>query len=189
MGKIYENQTITQEAFLEAGMYGIEYFECTIERCNLFEQELNDCIFSNCIFKNCDLSMCKLTNTQMNDIKFENCKIMGVDFSRCPGFLFEVNFVDCILDFCSFEKLKMANTSFRKCSMKGVDLVGTQLQNTLFDQVNLEEATFSNTNLKEANLSTAYNFIISPTQNNIKKAVFSENNLSGLLHEFSISIV
>lgn len=189
MTRIYENQTITQNTFLEAGMYSIEYFECTIERCNLFEQELTDCIFSNCTFKDCDFSMCKLTNTQMNDVRFENCKVMGVDFSRCPGFLFEVNFADCILDFCSFEKLKMANTSFRKCSMKGVDLVGTQLQNSLFHQVNLEEATFFNTNLKEANLSTAHNFTISPTQNNIRKAIFSENNLSGLLHEFGISIV
>lgn len=133
--------------------------------------------------------MCKLNNTQLNDVKFENCKLMGVDFSRCPGFLFEVNFTDCILDFCSFEKLKMANTTFRKCSMKGVDLAGTQLPNSLFHQVNLEEATFANTNLKEANLSTAYNFTISPTQNNLKKAIFSENNLSGLLREFSITIV
>ena len=133
--------------------------------------------------------MCKLSNTQLNDVKFENCKLMGVDFSRCPGFLFEVNFTDCILDFCSFEKLKMANTTFRKCSMKGVDLAGTQLPNSLFHQVNLEEATFANTNLKEANLSTDYNFTISPTQNNLKKAIFSENNLSGLLREFSITIV
>ena len=189
MNKIYENQTITQDLFLEEDTSGIEYFECIIDGCTLFEYVFTNCIFSNCTFSNCDLSMCKLNNTQMNDVKFDNCKVLGVDFSRCPGFLFEVNFTDCILDFCSFEKLKMANTSFKKCSMKGVDLVGTQLQNSLFHQTNLEEATFTNTNLKEANLSTAYNFTISPTQNNLKKAIFSENNLSGLLHEFGITIV
>lgn len=186
---LFENQKITQLLFPENPPKETDFIDCTIENCNLFERDLSQLNFTNCTFSGSDLSMSKLINTQLNNITFKNCKIMGVDFSKCTGFLFEVNFYDCIIDFCSFENLKMQSTVFKNTSMKGVDLTGVNLQKSSFLNTDLLDARFSYTNLKESDLSSAYNFTISPTQNSIKKAVFSENNISGLLNEFGIKII
>lgn len=190
MKTLYENETITGDDFSDIDeIANVEFIDCTIEKVNLFEKKLTDCIFTNCTFSNVNMAMSKLPGTQMNKARFENCKIMGIDFSQCRNFLFEVSFYSCILDFSSFENMKMQNTEFIDCSMKGVDLVGTNLEKSKFMNCNLEDAIFIRTNLKEADLSTAYNFIIPPTQNFLKKAIFSESNLSGLLHEFDIRLV
>lgn len=186
---LFENQHITPAEFPDNALSGTDFVDCTIEKCNLFERELSNLNFTNCTFSNCDLSMVKLLNTQLNNVIFKDCKIMGVDFSKCTGFLFEVHFFNCILDFGSFENLKMQNTTFKDTSMKGVDLTGANLQKSAFLNTDLLDARFAHTNLKECNMSLAYNFTISPTQNNIKKATFSENNINGLLHEFGIKII
>jgi len=190
MKTLYENETITQEEFENRDeIIGIEFIDCNIEKVNLFEVKLTDCIFTNCTFSNVNLAMSKLYDTQLNKVRFELCKIMGVNFSHCRKFLFEVNFYNCILDFCSFENMKMQNTEFIDCSMKGVDMAGANLEKSKFMNVDFEDAIFLRTNLKETDFSTAFNFVIAPTQNFLKKAVFSQANLSGLLQEFNIEIV
>ena len=186
---LFENQKITSSEFPDNLASGTDFIDCTIEKCNLFERDLTSVNFTNGTFANCDLSMSKLSNTQLNNVIFKDCKMMGIDFSKCIGFLFEVHFYNCILDFCSFEHLKMQGTTFKDSSMKGVDLTGSNLQKSFFLNTDLFDARFSHTNLKECDLSLAYNFTISPTQNNIKKAIFSENNISGLLNEFGIKII
>ncbi|SHF39891.1 pentapeptide repeat-containing protein [Dysgonomonas macrotermitis] len=186
---LFEDQIIGQGDFPEKPEYGSDFIECTFDKCNLFERDLSNLNFTNSTFSGCELSMSKLQNVQLNNVIFKDCKIMGVDFSKCTGFLFEANFYNCILDFCSFENLKMQGVTFKDTSMKGVDLTGSNLQKSNFLNTDLHDARFSHTNLKEANLSTAFNFIISPTQNNLKKAIFSEHNVKGLLYEFGIHIV
>lgn len=190
MKTLYENETISQEEFEDIDeITGVEFVDCTIEKVNLFEKKLTDCIFANCTFSNTNMAMSKLYDTQLNKVRFENCKIMGVDFSHCRKFLFEINFYSCILDFCSFENMKMPSTEFVDCSMKGVDLAGATLEKSKFMNTDLEDAIFLKTNLKEADFSTAFNYNIAPTQNYLKKAIFSETNLSGLLSEFGIVLV
>lgn len=186
---LFENEKITPTQFPVDPPSGTEFVDCNIEKCNLFERNLSSLNFTNCTFNHCDLSMSKLPDTQLNNVIFRDCKIMGVDFSKCTGFLFEVHFYNCIIDFCSFENLKMQGTIFKDTSMKGVDLTGTNLQKSSFVNTDLLDAHFAHTNLKECDLSSAYNFLISPNQNNIKKSVFSENNISGLLSEFGIKII
>lgn len=190
MKTLYEYETISQDVFEDIDeIAGIEFADCVIDKVNLFEKKLSDCIFTNCTFSNVNLAMSKLYDTQLSKVRFEHCKIMGVDFSHCRKFLFEVGFYNCILDFCSFENMKMANTEFINCSMKSVDMAGAKLEKSKFMNCDLEDAIFLKTNLREADFSTAFNFSIAPTQNYLKKAVFSEANLSGLLNEFDIVLV
>ena len=189
MHTLFENITLNQDAFDLEDISMIEASDCIIENCNFSDKTLSNCIFNNCTLSNCNLSLSKFKDTQLNNIRFEKSKVLGVDFSQCVGFLFEIHFYDCILDFCSFENIKMIGTVFSRTSMKGVDFSGTNLQKSVFKEVNLQDAIFSRTNLKESNLSTASNFRISPNQNYIKKAIFAENNLSGLLLEFDIKFI
>lgn len=189
MSVVVENQILNESHFSEMGLQDLEIIDCKIENCDFSDQELKNCQFVNTTFSNCNLSMIKINNTQFNDVSFIDSKILGVNFCKCTGILFEVNFRDCILDFCSFEKMKMHNTEFIKVSMVGVDFAEANLQKARFLDVDLQDAIFARTNLTEADLSTAVNFRISPNQNTIKKAVFSESNLRGLLNEFNIKII
>lgn len=189
MYTIYENTTLGQKDFQSNEILNIEAIDCTVDMCELSEKLLLNNTFNNCTFSNCNLSLSKFNNVQFNNVIFNNCKILGVDFSKCTGFLFEVYFYDSVLDFSSFENMKMLETIFSKSSMKGVDFSGTNLQKSIFRDVDLQDAIFSRTNLKESDLSTAVNFRISPTQNYLKKAIFSEKSLSGLLDEFDLRVV
>jgi uncharacterized protein YjbI with pentapeptide repeats len=49
-------------------------------------------------------------------------------------------------------------------------------------------AIFENSILEKADFKTAINFRINPSTNRISKAVFSSENLSGLLLDFKIII-
>jgi len=188
--KLYENESITPDTFEGAGeISGIEFIDCTINNCIFFEWQIIDCIFTNCTFTDVNMAMCKLNDTQLNKVTFQNCKIMGVNFNLCRRFLFEVGFNNCILDYSSFEKIKMNGTEFTDSSLKGVDFAESSLEKAIFNNTNLEDTIFFKTNLKGADLSLAYNYRISPTQNNLKKAIFSENGLTGLLSEFDILII
>jgi hypothetical protein len=47
---------------------------------------------------------------------------------------------------------------------------------------------FYRTVLKEVNFTSAFNFTIDPVQNNIKKAIFSQAGLAGLLDKYEIVV-
>ena len=52
----------------------------------------------------------------------------------------------------------------------------------------MQRAFFDHTILKNADLSTSYNFIIDPDNNDINKAKFSVHGLAGLLAKYDIVI-
>ncbi len=60
--------------------------------------------------------------------------------------------------------------------------------NAVFDACDLAGAIFINSNLENADFRTASNFIIDPTDNKIKNARFSPNNIEGLLTKFKIKL-
>lgn len=132
--------------------------------------------------------MTDLTQSTMNSIAFKNCKILGVKFNHCNDFIFEVGFEDCILDYSSFAKRKMGKTKFKNSSLKAVDFGETNLKQSKFINTDLSEAIFYNTNIQEADFTTAYNYSIDIRQNQVKKARFSKDGLSGLLSYFNIII-
>ncbi|MFQ9315664.1 MAG: pentapeptide repeat-containing protein [Dysgonomonas mossii] len=136
----------------------------------------------------CNLSMADLNQSTLNNIHFKNCKMLGVKFNHCHDFIFHVDFENCILDYASFEKRKMSKTRFKDTSLKGVDFGGADLKQSKFLEADLEEAIFYNTNIQEVDFTTAYNYSIDLSQNQIKKACFSKDGLAGLLNQFDIII-
>ena len=88
----------------------------------------------------------------------------------------------------SFHKCKLKGTDFISCILKGADFAECDLTNANFDNCDFEGAIFDRTILKGADLRTAYNYIINPEVNPIKKARFSAQGLSGLLVQYGIII-
>ena len=84
--------------------------------------------------------------------------------------------------------MKINSTGFLNCKMHNVDFTNTEARSCQFNTCDLLGTKFDNTNLEKSNLSTAYNFEINPSINNLKDAVFSEGNLKNLLSVFKINV-
>ncbi len=179
----FEKKDFTQNA-LQKG----EYEDCTFLDCNFANTNLSEISFSECLFKNCDLSNTKLNHTALKDVEFNDCKILGVNFSVCNPFLLELQFSNCQLNFASFYKLKLKGIKFINCNLQEADFVETDLRNAMFDNCDLQNAMFENTMLEKANFYTAYNYSIDPEMNALKNAVFSKEEVIGLLNKYPITI-
>jgi fluoroquinolone resistance protein len=166
-----------------------EFQDCTFRQCDFQDSDFAGSKFLDCTFEECNLSLMKLGNTTLNNVVFKNCKALGVNFHECTDFLFSVAFDDCVLDYASFAGKKMPKTSFVKCSLKETSFMQTILTGSRFDQCDLAGAIFNRTDLTGSNFSTAYNFTIDPEINTLKKAIFSEHGLAGLLAKYGIKVV
>ncbi|MBV1923330.1 MAG: pentapeptide repeat-containing protein, partial [Flavobacteriaceae bacterium] len=57
-----------------------------------------------------------------------------------------------------------------------------------FDNCNCKDAIFNQTIMEQTDFRTSYNFTIHPEKNNINKAKFTKENVSGLLASYNILI-
>jgi uncharacterized protein YjbI with pentapeptide repeats len=72
--------------------------------------------------------------------------------------------------------------------LQEIDFSEADLTSALFDNCNLQHATFDSTILEKADLRTSFNFSIDPELNRIKKAKFSLSGITGLLDKYEIEI-
>lgn len=184
----FENREIKQHEFPEKITAKSSFIDCQIINCDFQEKKLPHLNFVDCIFSNCNLSMTEWIGTHFNNVTFKDCKVIGCNFSKCSDILFKVRFENCNLDFSTFEQLKASSTIFINCTLKGVDFSHANLEKSDFINTDLLDAQFFHTNIRQCNFSTAYNYRINPTINNVKQAIFSENGISGLLLDFDIKI-
>lgn len=170
------------------GLHKEVFDNCTFSKCDFSNAKIISCSFTDCFFNDCNLSMVNLGLSTLNNVHFRNCKILGVKFNHCHDFIFHVDFDNCILDYSSFERRKMSKTRFKDASLKGVDFGEADIKQSKFIESDLDEAIFYNTSMQEADFTTAYNYGIDLSQNQIKKARFSKDGLAGLLSQFDIII-
>ncbi len=185
---LIENKSFKQENYTENPLPTSEYDSCSFSHCDFSSSDLSDVIFSDCRFDNCNLSMVNLTKTILRDVEFKECKILGVDFEVCNPFGIRMSFEDCVLNHSLFYKTNIKKTTFKGCLLHEVEFSEADLSSAVFENCDLERATFENTILEKVDFRTAYNFIINPEINRIKKAKFSKTNISGLLASYDISI-
>lgn len=165
-----------------------DFEECTFINCNFSKANIRTISFTECDFIQCDFSNAKLDDTAFKEIQFTNCKLLGLRFDSCNPFLLSFNFTNCALDFSSFYQLKIEKTKFVNCKLNEVDFVETNLANSTFDNCDLNRTVFENTNLIKVDFRTSYNFDINPEINQLTKAKFSKENISGLLLKYNIDI-
>jgi len=185
---IEEDKTFTK--IKAEDIAGVQTFEnCRFTYCDFSYANFAEKLFIDCQFEDCNLSLAGVNNTGLQNITFKRCKLSGVNFAKSRDFSFEMHFDNCILDNAVFYKKKNKKALFKDCSLVETDFTEADLTDTKFDNCNLNRAFFDRTVLKNADLSTSYNFIIDPDNNDIKKAKFSVHGLAGLLAKYDIRII
>lgn len=166
-----------------------EYYHCTFEHCDFTEILFQKTNFEECRFVACNLSLCKSNGTSWNKVSFEQCKLTGANFCHANKFTFSAKFSECLMQYVSFQGLNLQGFSYSKCQLTEADFSTCNLKKAVFDNCNLDRTIISHCNLEEADFSTAFNFIINPNDNRMKKAKFSLQNLPGLVAVFDVKIV
>jgi len=185
----YDDKTFEKLVLTDSITRHKEFQSCTFHNCDFSSSTFTRNKFLECVFEECNLSMVNFEASTMNDVLFKNCKILAVNFSKCEDFLFGVGFDGCILDYASFAGKKMVKTKFKRSSLKEVSFTQTNLTGSVFDECDLLETVFNRTNLTSVNFTTAYNYILDPELNTLKKAVFAMTGLEGLLTKYGIKVV
>lgn len=165
-----------------------EYYKCVFQNCNFREMLIPKITFEQCEFLSCNFSLCKMNHTMWNNAYFEACKMTGVVFDDSNPFAFAVDFAECALQYASFQHLNMQKTCFRGSSLVEADFTQANLKQADFSGCDLKGAIFSKTNLEEADLSTALDFYINPTDNLVYKAKVSLIGLTGLTAVFGVKV-
>jgi len=184
----FDEQVYDGIDYSKDGIVKGEYDNCTFQNCNFSNVHASNIDFVECEFLNCNFSNTIVANSAFKFVKFFECKIIGVKFNECESFLLSLYFKGCQLSLSSFYQLNLQNTNFINSNLQEVDFTETNLSKANFDNCDLNNAIFDQTRLEKANFITAFNFSINPSENNIKKAKFSKENIIGLLESFDISI-
>lgn len=166
-----------------------EFEGCTFERCDFSACNFIGVTFIDCTFKDCHFTGAKINHAAFRTVHFENCLMQDINFAMCDKLIFEIHFNHCVLDFSKFYTLKIRRIAFTDCSMIAVDFMKADLTEAVFDHCDLYKAVFSDTVLEKADFRTSANFSIDPEKNKIKRAMFSIENVKGLLDKYGIEVV
>lgn len=179
----YNNTTFSKDALNHS-----DFECCTFENCDFSECVFVAVTFIDCVFNNCNLNGSKINYVAFRTATFNHCKIKEVNFAMCNKLIFEITFNDCILDFSKFYTLKIKETIFKNCSLIAVDFMATDLSGVVFDNCDLYKSEFTKAIANKTNFKTSYNYTIDPSKTSLKKAIFSKENLKGLLYKFDLII-
>lgn len=188
MNELIEDAQFSGVDFTLKKMKKGDYEGCSFMNCNFSNADISNCMFMDCEFVDCDLSSANIAHTTLKEVSFSNCKMMGLHFQKCSSLFFSALFTNCVLDFSSFAGRSLEPLQFSNCSLKGVDFTEASMMKVIFDDCNFDQAIFDGTVLKETDLRTSFNFNIDPASNVINKALFTKENVSGLLKKYNIVI-
>ena len=165
-----------------------EYINYIFINCDFTQIKMGSTYFEDCSFVSCNFSLTKINNTNFHNVKFIECKLTGTDFSKSNPFS-SFYFEKSNLQYSNLSGMKLKGTKFIQCDLQESNIENSNLTSSIFKECNLLRTFFNKTNLEKSDLSTSYNFIIDPQQNNLKNAIFSKQNLEGLLLAFGIKII
>ncbi len=188
MNDYCENQVFTQLKTEEMPDSPVEFFNCQFNNCNFERMDFSNYIFDRCIFNGSNLALALVTNAKLMNVTFNDCKVEGVRFDLCDPFILEVYFDRCLLRNCSFSDLNMKKCRFENSHILESDFYKTKLMEASFRGSVLSKTIFAECDLTKADFEDVSDFIINPSINKLKKAVFSSNELAGLLRHLDLVI-
>lgn len=183
----YQDQTFKSLDANDKNLKKSEFDHVTFETCHFIKSDWQQANFSDCKFRNCNLSLINLKGARLQNIIFEECKIVGLDFYKCEKAL-HLSFNNSILQTCNFTDLKLKGTSFIGSKLREVYFTNTDLSESKFTDTDLLGTTFHQCNLSKADFRNAINYIIDLQTNMIKKAKFSLPEAINLLRSFDIDL-
>lgn len=183
MDQEYSNQDFSSKPLVPG-----EYECCIFNSCIFAKADLRNIKFTDCTFNECDLSMVNFFGTGLRSCLFNNCKMLAIAVHEVNKFLLSFKANKCNFNHSSFANLDLKKSSFSECQFEECNFENTNLSACKLEKCDFPRADFYNTNLQGTDLSTCTNFIINPDENQISKAIFSKENIAGLLGKYDIEI-
>jgi hypothetical protein len=174
--------------FLEKEIMYHDFERCVFEDCDFADADFTGVAFIDCVFTGCNFVDAMINYVSLRDVQFNACNFTAVNFAMVDQLLFKFGFKDCTLDYAKFYTLKFRNTLFENCSIVAADFMNADITGVVFDNCNLHKSHFMNTIANKTDFYTSYNFVIDPEKNKLKKAVFSQAGLKGLLDRHELII-
>lgn len=165
-----------------------DFEHCTFTNCDFTQCNYLGVAFMDCEFINCDFTEAKINYVSFRDVMFTGCNFTGVNFAMVDTLLFKFVFKDCILDYAKFYTLKIKGTVFTGCRMIAADFMSADLTEAIFDNCDLHKSVFIDTIANKTDFYSSYNFTIDPEKNKLKRAIFSQSGLKGLLTKHEIIV-
>lgn len=177
-----------RHAFTRDEINLMEFEKCIFTHCDLSQCNLIGVTFIDCRFVNCNFKGTKINHTALRAVQFEYCEMQEVNFAMCDKLLFDISFTSCKLDFAKFYGLKIKKTYFGSCSMIAVDFMNADLTASVFHACNLHQSEFGKANASRVDFRTSYLYTIDPTTTVVAKALFSPDQVKGLLFKHQLVI-
>lgn len=184
----FDAQTFPSLREFPAAAQDAVFCGCSFSGCVFQGEDLSSFIFEDCVFNSCNLSLVKVTGAAFKNVRFEDCKMQGIQFFDCCRTVLAMHFIKCDLRCSSFEGLPLRKTVFEDSSLQEVNFARADLAGSSFTRCDLARAEFLRTNLEKTDFSTAYNFVLDPDANRLRKAKFSIYGLPGLLEKYGLEI-
>ena len=166
-----------------------EFEGCTFMRCNFSACSFIGVTFIDCTFTDCNFNGAKINHVAFRTVHFNGCLMQELNFAMCDKLIFEIHFNHCNLGFAKFYTLKIKGMAFIDCSMIAVDFMKADLTEVIFDRCDLYKTVFINTILNKADFRTSFNYTLDPEKNKVKRAMFSLENVKGLLEKHHIIVM
>ena len=164
------------------------FSDCVFRNCELTGVSFRFCKFSDCSFESCNLSLLKAPAALFSGVSFKTSKLVGVNWTEASWpkikLAVPVSFAGCMLNYSNFPGLSLAGTAMTGCTAKAADFREADLTGT-----DLSGSLFSNTDLSGADLTGARNYTIRISGNKVKGARFSMPEAIDLLYCLDIKIV
>ncbi len=187
-GSFWSDQEFTKQDYTQNKLPKGDYENCCFVDCLFSKGFLDNQNFVECTFEGCDFTNTNIAHTIFNDVSFENCKMVGLQFETCNQLLLSLAFRGCNLSVASFTGMHLPSIQFHDCKLHQTDFTNTHLKQAKFPNCDFKNAIFENTNLEQADFTSALNFDIDPSINQLKKTHFSKDGLIGLLKKYDIVV-
>ena len=119
--------------------------------------------------------------------------MLGLHFENVNAMGLQMNFNQCNLTHTSFFQVTLKKALFKGCKLAEVDFTEGDFtegdfSKAIFQDCDFSGAIFYNTLLEQADFRTSIRYSIHPANNKIKKAMFSQSEIRGLLDQYGIVI-
>jgi len=184
----FDGQTFSSLRVFPGAERDAVFCGCTFAGCVFQGADLSSFAFEDCAFEACNLSLAVVRGTAFKNVRFTECKMRGINFFDCCRTALSLRFSKCDLEYASFDGLPLRKTQFEDCSLREVQFARADLTGSSFTRCDLARVAFLHTNLEKTDFSSAYNFVLDPDANRLRKAKFSLFGLPGLLEKYGLEI-
>ena len=148
--------------FRTAILMGADFSFAKIEKADLVDSDLSNCIFEGAFLRDCEMGRSILSKSNFSNSEIQNC-----DFSRCSG-----------------KKISASKCSFLTCAFPtsdftGADFLNCEFNNCLFTETIITESKLRHVRFTDCDFSLCYGQSTEMLCNIYRRVTFDRAMLSG----------